>query len=74
MNEIELLRQQRWGMLSNPCYPPVGKMTKLNELELVNHLILIDVLRDGPPFVNAEMKKCRRRFVEFCKDQYKNRN
>ncbi len=74
MNDVEILKQQRWGMLTNPYCPPVKKMTKLNELEVVDHLILIDILNDGPPFANAEMKKCRERFVEFCKDQYKNRN
>jgi len=74
MKDTKSLKQQRWGMLTNPHYPPLEEMTKLEAAEVMNHLMLIDILNDGPPLTEGDMKKCRKRFMKFCQVQYKNRN
>lgn len=67
--------EQRWAMLTNSFALLVPLICKVTELEIIEHLILVDTL-SGRPLNHSQMKQCRKRFRQFCETQWlwRNRN
>jgi hypothetical protein len=59
---LEALKNQRYGMLTNPLdMPPMN--CELTELEVMQHLNWIDACTEGQQWPESIMKQCRRRFA-----------
>jgi len=65
--------EQRWAMLTNSFTLPVPPMCKVTELEIIEHLLLVNTL-SGRQLSHSQMKQCRKRFRRFCETQWLNRN
>jgi hypothetical protein len=70
------LKQQRWGMMTNPFVMKVPLICKATELEIIEHLLLVNNLpmEFSQQFSKKEIDQCRARFWQFCRTQWDNRN
>lgn len=73
IDEKKLL-QQRWAMLTNPFALKIPPICKHTEIEISDHLKLIDMVCDGRRFTDSEMEQCEQRFRRFCRTQWLNQS
>ena len=72
MQLSEQHKLERWFFLGQE-YEPL-RMTRLSELEIMEHSMWIDAICDGPRLTYWQIQQCRQRFINFCNTQFNNRN
>jgi len=66
--------EHRLGLLQKYITPL--RLTRLGKFEVFDHLLQIDIHihNEAKEFTDEQMEECRKRFMEFCQTQVKNRN